>query len=1507
MADYVIRVKDQIDKGVISKLGQIESFSKDAAHSMSNLVNKSVLMADVSRALSSRLTPVAKSLSGIGRSATAARSNVEALTVASGGLSRVASQASSSLNKMQTEALEAGVAVSLLRVEAEKLSKVLLPMARMGDVFKGAKNTANNLKTIMGAQAQASKQSQVTTSRINALHTAIERLGAKSSDATPKVTNLANALLAAGVAAEMYGKETRQLGPVLRDLLKNNGLLVTAKNRLSKQTSQLAKDLNKYSSANSRAAMEQAKVAREMQRVQQGAARTTSALAKANSQIEALKNKSYGAMGGVRRLAQNLMAFFAIGFSGSQIIEIADSYTILQNKLSNVSKDQANLNKITEETFATATRARVPVDDVAKSFSRFDLAIRGLGKSQKDVMGITETITKSLVLGGATTQEASAGLLQLSQAFNKGKLDGDEFRSMMELMPAAADAIAKQLKVTRGELLDLAPKGKITAEVMVKAFEAMKKDVEEKFKKMVPTISQSLVVLGNSFRLAWGKMTSSTGALSGLADVIMKIGLNMDKILPIITLVGTAIATYFGVTAVTALASATTAMLAFNTAVGLNPLGVLAATLVGITAAMVLFGEQTQWGTDKLVTLRDVGTATVKVLVEKITGFGGTWGDVWQGAVINTQAAFKAIWETFKTVTTWFVDHIVGFVRWASDPFINLANKIITVFRSIPTAIGYVMTATVNLIIDGINGATEAMDNFLQNKVKTSRVWRTVLGENVANTPKIEHVTGLFTGESQESMEAHLAKLWNTLDKDIAKRKSDSENLSQLWRDGLYLADESIRALSIDVYAQAQEDARKRIEVSKTDSTYYEQARPVIPGSSSAEKAGKAAQKAQKLIDRNTAGDGSDPLRKKYVDALKSMIGMRTAAEACADTVRDAAKKVGLEFGVTQRAIDDATYGRREAGSFFGTDVSEIKTRSQVKPGDLVAIKKTYGNFGDDITHVATISKILEDGQLQIIDNAGRIIQERLLTAYEKANIVGYATPKALLKYTKRGGPTPEEAQQKDKRKDDETYAKIVGKNAVEIANEIVQLKLLSVEREKQEMFDKVEEQLYAKKLNWRGKDAELTRKQIDLLVEARKMQSAYDSIYQNSNSSQLNELDLQLRANKKAFDDGKISIQDYNREKYNLNEAILNLMDPLREMNQQMREEDYLLSISADKREAEAILLDKIKKLKREGSFIDPITIENLRKETQSRIENNRAMERQAQLLENATANKVANTNKISDIESLLKGGKDYTQGDAARDVTDILGGMGLSTENFATALQGERDLFAQHLDELELMKQKGLISDAEYYSAKVQFQLKSQEQSLNFASEFFGNLSALSQSNNETLFRVGKAAAIAGALVDTYRGAAKAIAEFPGPMGIALAAATVVSGLANVAQIRSQQMTGYKAGGYTGNMPTNQVAGVVHGREFVMNAAATQRIGVGNLQALQNGSSLQGNQTIQGAPQTAPAKEAPAPIVNVPVQVAAVISPEDVRETFRGREGDTIILEALQRNKTSVSKILR
>lgn len=48
---------------------------------------------------------------------------------------------------------------------------------------------------------------------------------------------------------------------------------------------------------------------------------------------------------------------------------------------------------------------------------------------------------------------------------------------------------------------------------------------------------------------------------------------------------------------------------------------------------------------------------------------------------------------------------------------------------------------------------------------------------------------------------------------------------------------------------------------------------------------------------------------------------------------------------------------------------------------------------------------------------------------------------------------------------------------------------------------------------------------------------------------------------------------------------------------------------------------------------------------------------------------------------------------------------------------------------------------------------------------------------------------------------------------------------------------LTGHAAGGYTGNVATNRVAGVVHGKEFVFTAAATKRWGLPLLEAMNAG----------------------------------------------------------------------
>lgn len=80
---------------------------------------------------------------------------------------------------------------------------------------------------------------------------------------------------------------------------------------------------------------------------------------------------------------------------------------------------------------------------------------------------------------------------------------------------------------------------------------------------------------------------------------------------------------------------------------------------------------------------------------------------------------------------------------------------------------------------------------------------------------------------------------------------------------------------------------------------------------------------------------------------------------------------------------------------------------------------------------------------------------------------------------------------------------------------------------------------------------------------------------------------------------------------------------------------------------------------------------------------------------------------------------------------------------------------------------------------------------------------------------------------------------------------------GIANAALIAAQTVSGFKQGGYTGNTGVNEIAGVVHGREYVFDAASTARIGANNLEAMRQGKMPQQSPNVQiinnGAPVSA------------------------------------------------------
>lgn len=71
----------------------------------------------------------------------------------------------------------------------------------------------------------------------------------------------------------------------------------------------------------------------------------------------------------------------------------------------------------------------------------------------------------------------------------------------------------------------------------------------------------------------------------------------------------------------------------------------------------------------------------------------------------------------------------------------------------------------------------------------------------------------------------------------------------------------------------------------------------------------------------------------------------------------------------------------------------------------------------------------------------------------------------------------------------------------------------------------------------------------------------------------------------------------------------------------------------------------------------------------------------------------------------------------------------------------------------------------------------------------------------------------------------------------GSAAGTAALTSSLATIKALSAAG--GFSAGGYTGDMGKGSVAGVVHGQEYVLNAATTRRLGRSNLDAMNRGGS--------------------------------------------------------------------
>ena len=236
---------------------------------------------------------------------------------------------------------------------------------------------------------------------------------------------------------------------------------------------------------------------------------------------------------GAKKTGTSLFAFSKVAkgvFSALAIrgfTRFTDDMITAENQLRNVTASLEQFNFTQSELNRIADDTRQDVNGLTSVFAKFSRAGQEAGFTIQETLDFTERLTKSFKLEGNTVKEVNSTLLQLVQSFRKGRIDGEEFRSLSENSTIALQALAKQLKTNVGNLKDLAKQGKITARDLVDALSNIEPEIEAEFSKLTPTFSDIGKQLGNVLTVGFKR--------SGALDVLKNFQKSLSEGLSAIT------------------------------------------------------------------------------------------------------------------------------------------------------------------------------------------------------------------------------------------------------------------------------------------------------------------------------------------------------------------------------------------------------------------------------------------------------------------------------------------------------------------------------------------------------------------------------------------------------------------------------------------------------------------------------------------------------------------------------------------------------------------------------------------------------------------------------------------------------------------------------------------------------------------------------------------------------------------------------------------------------------
>lgn len=179
-------------------------------------------------------------------------------------------------------------------------------------------------------------------------------------------------------------------------------------------------------------------------------------------------------------------------------LDYSDNLALNKARLNLMNDGLQTTEELQDKIFAASQRSRGSYDDMTKSVAKLGLLAGDAFKSNDEMIAFSEMMNKSFKVSGAGQQEISAATYQLTQAMASGRLQGDEFRSIMENAPMLADAIAKYMGKSKGELKELSGEGVITSDIIKNALFSSADEINQKYEQMPKTFADAMTSIQNN-------------------------------------------------------------------------------------------------------------------------------------------------------------------------------------------------------------------------------------------------------------------------------------------------------------------------------------------------------------------------------------------------------------------------------------------------------------------------------------------------------------------------------------------------------------------------------------------------------------------------------------------------------------------------------------------------------------------------------------------------------------------------------------------------------------------------------------------------------------------------------------------------------------------------------------------------------------------------------------------------------------------------------------------------